>query len=89
MSGKLKKDNNPHCRIMYMKVRCYNMEYETKVDIELVIENATYASVVNLEIVQLMMQADVVTVRGNSGTVNEIEVTDNGVIRFHGNRTEF
>lgn len=64
------------------------LENEKYVDVEAVVENGTYASIANLDIVKLMMQADIVTIRGISLTVSEIEVTDKGIIRFHGNLAE-
>jgi hypothetical protein len=64
------------------------VEDEKMYDIEAVIENGTYGSEVTLDILQLMMQADVVTIRGTTLTVHEVEVTDQGVIRFHGNSTD-
>ncbi|WP_339213949.1 hypothetical protein [Ornithinibacillus sp. FSL M8-0202] len=64
------------------------MDLEKYLDIEAVIENATYSDQVNLDTVKLMMEADVVTIRGTSVEVKEIEVTSEGRVRFHGNRRE-
>lgn len=64
------------------------LDLEKYLDIEAVIENATYSDQVNLDTVKLMMEADVVTIRGTSVEVKEIEVTSEGRVRFHGNRRE-
>lgn len=55
------------------------------VDVEVVVENGKYASEVSLDIANFMLKANIVTVRNTSVEVREIEVTDKGVIRFHGN----
>ncbi|TYS50097.1 hypothetical protein [Bacillus infantis] len=64
-----------------------DLNNEKYVDVEAVTENGTYAAVASIDVVRLMMDADIVTIRGTSITVGEVEVTDNGVIRFHGNVT--
>lgn len=64
------------------------MSEETYFSVEAVIDNATYEDTAKYSVVKLMMQADVVTIYGTSVEVKEIEVTDQGVIRFHGNRRE-
>lgn len=54
-------------------------------DVELVADSAIYSDKATESTVKFMMNADIVTIRGTSLEVKEIEVTDNGVIRFHGN----
>jgi hypothetical protein len=61
------------------------MEY---VDVEIVMQYGTYSDTVNLKIAELMMKANIVTIRGTSVLVKEIEVTEEGKIRFHGNKAE-
>jgi hypothetical protein len=57
-------------------------------DIEAIIENGTYSDTVTLDVLNLMMKANIVSIRGTSVRVSEIEVTEMGVVRFHGNRAE-
>jgi hypothetical protein len=57
-------------------------------DVEVVIGNGTYKSDVDFNVLQMMFQADIVTVLGKSVRVAEIEATDEGVFRFHGNDAE-
>lgn len=52
--------------------------------IEAVINNGVYQSEVSEDILNLMLQANIVTICGTSVSVQEIEVTDNGVVKFHG-----
>lgn len=77
----------PFCRILLAEGG-NELDLEKYLDIEAVIENATYSDQVNLDTVKLMMEADVVTIRGTSVEVKEIEVTSEGRVRFHGNRRE-
>ncbi|MFJ5750105.1 hypothetical protein ACIP97_16230 [Peribacillus frigoritolerans] len=66
-----------------------NEEYEEKLyNVELVTEQGLYGDEVAYDILQLMFSADVVTVRRHSIIVEEIEVTDKGVTRFHGKLKE-
>lgn len=60
------------------------LEEKEMVDIELVTRNAIYGEEVEVKIAELMIHADLVTVRGNTITVKDVQVTDNGKIRFHG-----
>lgn len=64
------------------------MNGDTYLDVEAVVENATYSDTANYKVVKLMMQADIVTIRGTSVEVREVEVTESGVVRFHGNIRE-
>lgn len=65
-----------------------NLENEKMVDVEIVVENGVYSNEVNLETANFMLKADIVTIKKTSVTVKEIEVTDKGKIRFHGNIAE-
>lgn len=64
------------------------MYSESQYDVEAVVENEAYATVVSHQTLQLMLKASVVTIKGTSVAVKEVEVTDSGKVRFHGNRTE-
>lgn len=55
-----------------------------KFDIETLVGNTVYSSEVSLDVLKLMMQADVVTIRGKAIAVRDVEVTDTGIVRFHG-----
>lgn len=61
---------------------------DLEVDVEIVIQNGVYSDTVKWPIAELMMKANIVTIRGTSVQVAEIEVTDAGKVRFHGNRVE-
>lgn len=61
------------------------MNEEKLHDIEIITERGKYGSEVSYDVLQLMLKADIVTVRGQSVRVAETEVTDKGVTRFHGN----
>ncbi|MEH7236767.1 hypothetical protein [Bacillus sp. JJ1562] len=64
------------------------MDNQIYLDVEAVIGNGTYSDTASYEVVKLMMKANVVTIRNVSVEVKEIEVTNDGVVRFHGNRRE-
>ncbi|UPO88323.1 hypothetical protein [Niallia sp. Man26] len=64
------------------------MEYDVYVDVEAVVGNGTYSDTAKLDIVKLMMEADIVTIRNTSVAVEKVEVTSDGVIRFYGERIE-
>lgn len=61
------------------------MDKDCRYNIEGVVGNSTYSNEVSYEVLQLMLNADLVNIRGNLIEVREIEVTDNGVTKFHGN----
>ncbi|MEK4029291.1 MULTISPECIES: hypothetical protein [Bacillaceae] len=61
------------------------MNEEKLYDIEIITERGKYGSEVNHDVLQLMLQADIVTIKGQSVRVAEIEVTGEGITRFHGN----
>ncbi|NAP01763.1 hypothetical protein FRY77_38145 [Halomonas sp. MG34] len=52
--------------------------------VEAVVENAVYSDAAKYEVVTLMMKADIVTIRGTSVQVDQVEVTEDGLVRFHG-----
>lgn len=64
------------------------MNEELRLDVEVVTENESYSDTASYEVVKLMMEADVVTIGKMSIEVREIEVTDMGLVRFHGNARE-
>ncbi|KMY54362.1 hypothetical protein AC623_10835 [Bacillus sp. FJAT-27231] len=61
------------------------MNEEKLYEIEIITERGRYGSEVHHSVLQLMLKADIVTVRGQSVRVAETEVTDEGITRFHGN----
>ncbi|TCN24145.1 hypothetical protein [Mesobacillus foraminis] len=64
------------------------MYSESQYDVEAVVEKETYATVVSYQTLELMFKASVVTIKGTSVAVQEVEVTDSGRVRFHGNLAE-
>lgn len=61
------------------------MDNETYLDVELVTDSGLYSDTVSYKVVKLMMKADIVTIRSTSVDVREIEITETGTVRFHGN----
>lgn len=61
------------------------MDNETYLDVELVTDGGLYSDTVSYKVVKLMMKADIVTIRSTSVDVREIEITETGTVRFHGN----
>lgn len=61
-----------------------NMENKTMIDVELVLEKATYGTEVEVVVANLMLHANYVTIRGATAEVENVQVTDEGKIRFHG-----
>jgi hypothetical protein len=64
------------------------VEKDIKFDVAIVLNNGTYETEVNNETIQLMLQADIVTIRNKSLRVSEVEVTDSGKVRFHGDEAD-
>jgi hypothetical protein len=64
------------------------MNEKSSYNVEAVIDNGVYQDEVYKDVLDLMLKANIVTIRGISVAVKEIEVTDRGLVRFHGNRAE-
>ncbi|HZG73995.1 MAG TPA: hypothetical protein VEY51_20875 [Chondromyces sp.] len=64
------------------------MNDEKQYNVEVITEKGTYGGKVSEDVLQLMFNADIVTLRGQSVRVSEIEVTDEGITKFHGNSAE-
>ncbi|MDZ4607582.1 hypothetical protein ORM91_11885 [Bacillus cereus] len=62
------------------------MDNEKKYDVEIVTEQGTYGDEVTFDILQLMLKAHIVTIRTGSVEVREIEVDEQGKVKFHGNK---
>ncbi|KON69649.1 hypothetical protein AKG34_13435 [Peribacillus butanolivorans] len=64
------------------------MAEERTYKVSAIIDNGSYQDEVREDVVNLMMKADIVTIRGTSVRVKEKEVNEIGEVKFHGNRAE-
>jgi hypothetical protein len=59
---------------------------KVKVKVEMHMDSAVFSRELDCHVVQLMMNADIITISSNSIEVTYKEVMDNGIVKFYGKR---